>query len=197
MRDLCRVSFRLLSEDEQRQICSTAGESQSIRTKVQLAFRHWTIKDAEGRITNQVDGPGVVGKFPILEAGNFRKICYNSILAKSCLYPQYNLVKWPTFRGRRFFWDPIQRDNLLRVQVGRLHANFSLSVRTSEPTGRETFSPEHSYFPWPDIAVFHACHQAKNSCVCELILRPSASKFISKGEKFHHLPTGVVTYTCT
>ena len=35
---------------------------------VQLQSRHWIITDAEGR-TEQVEGPGVVGKQPILEPG--------------------------------------------------------------------------------------------------------------------------------
>ena len=35
---------------------------------VQLQSRHWIITDAEGR-TEQVQGPGVVGKQPVLEPG--------------------------------------------------------------------------------------------------------------------------------
>ncbi len=35
---------------------------------VQLQSRHWIITDAEGR-SEQVEGPGVVGKQPILEPG--------------------------------------------------------------------------------------------------------------------------------
>ena len=35
---------------------------------VQLQSRHWIITDAEGR-TEQVEGPGVVGKQPTLEPG--------------------------------------------------------------------------------------------------------------------------------
>lgn len=35
---------------------------------VQLKTRHWTIIDAQGRV-HKVDGPGVVGETPVLEAG--------------------------------------------------------------------------------------------------------------------------------
>lgn len=36
--------------------------------RVQLLSRHWTITDSDGR-TQEVRGPGVVGKQPILEPG--------------------------------------------------------------------------------------------------------------------------------
>jgi ApaG protein len=37
-------------------------------TRVQLLSRHWTITDSDGR-TQEIRGPGVVGKQPILEPG--------------------------------------------------------------------------------------------------------------------------------
>ena len=38
------------------------------REEVQLLSRHWTIRDATGRV-EEVQGPGVVGETPVLEPG--------------------------------------------------------------------------------------------------------------------------------
>ena len=47
---------------------AAAGERRPLRS-VQLDARHWVIRGAEGETLDEVRGPGVVGHFPILEAG--------------------------------------------------------------------------------------------------------------------------------
>lgn len=68
-----RVAPQFLEEDSQPEdgryfwaytveICNESGDT------VQLRSRHWRITDANGR-TEEVRGPGVVGKTPVLKPG--------------------------------------------------------------------------------------------------------------------------------
>jgi ApaG protein len=58
------------SEPQNRQwvFLYTITISNESTTKVQLLRRHWIITDANGEI-EEVEGPGVVGKQPVLEPG--------------------------------------------------------------------------------------------------------------------------------
>ena len=67
----CRVGFQLLGLEKQREL--NAGNSPD-RVHVQLVSRHWINKDEHGVIIEEVKGPGVIGKYPELEAGSLISI---------------------------------------------------------------------------------------------------------------------------
>ena len=61
----CRI--RLLKEGEEGGLSAAARGFETC----QLHTRHWDIRDGNGQ-SERVDGPGVVGKFPLLREGGWR-----------------------------------------------------------------------------------------------------------------------------
>jgi len=63
------IRFSLLSESDQlAHWPATAGPFRRM-TSVQLQTRHWIIRDQNGLPVDEVQGDGVIGKFPILTPG--------------------------------------------------------------------------------------------------------------------------------
>lgn len=56
------IRFYLLPEDEQQDIFPPVAS-------VQLRDRHWVIRDRNGNIESEVQGGGVIGLYPLLQAG--------------------------------------------------------------------------------------------------------------------------------
>lgn len=66
----CRVAFSLLPVAEQSAVWpATAGPFRPL-TCVQLKSRHWIIRTKQDQETEEVQGDGVVGEFPILTPGS-------------------------------------------------------------------------------------------------------------------------------
>ena len=64
------IRFKLLSENEQRELLGAgAGGAEAPFEEVQLLDRAWLIKNSAGAVKSEVRGEGVVGQFPLLEAG--------------------------------------------------------------------------------------------------------------------------------
>lgn len=61
--------MRLLSLEEQESVSRETGREFIPRRSVQLTDRHWNMRDENKGVTDVVDGPGVIGKTPVLYAG--------------------------------------------------------------------------------------------------------------------------------
>eukprot|EP00798_Chlamydomonas_sp_ICE-L_P004585 gene4585-14770_t len=76
------IRYSLLEPDEQLKYWpATAGPPRSLAS-CQLLNRHWIIKDAAGKVADEVEGPGVIGKYPILKPGG------KEFVYQSCTYQQ-------------------------------------------------------------------------------------------------------------
>lgn len=65
----CSVTFSLLPVEEQRELWPATAEPCRPLTCIQLKFRHWIIRHADGDILQEVKGGGVIGEYPILRPG--------------------------------------------------------------------------------------------------------------------------------
>ena len=68
---ICSVKFQLLSLEEQEQEAQRDQSRSPARKAVQLRRRHWIIRGADKVQTDEVEGAGVIGEFPVLEAGKY------------------------------------------------------------------------------------------------------------------------------
>ena len=65
------MKFQLLSLEEQEQEAQRDHSRSPARKSVQLQRRHWIIRGADKVQTDEVEGAGVIGEFPVLEAGKY------------------------------------------------------------------------------------------------------------------------------